>query len=489
MLVRLQVDGFKNLVNFDLRFGALTCIAGANGIGKSNVFDAIDFLRRLADNTLLDSALGVRSGDGTGDPRRLFSFDGSKYADEMRFVADMIVPAKGIDDLGQEVEATATFLRYELVLGWREGAGADPRGGLVIRKEALTHIQKGKAAESLLFPHSKSLWRDGVVMVKHRAAAFISTELEGGRRIVQLHQDGNGGRPQPFLLDALPRTVLSAATRADGPTVALARKEMRSWMQLQLEPSAMRAPSSFRGAEVMKSNGDRLAAALYRLATAREPELTFPVFAAGHAEHALAESQVCTRMANRLSGLIDDVKGVWVERDERRQLLTLMVSQGGNGGFPASSLSDGTLRFLALALIEQDPEYGGVICLEEPENGLHPSRIPSMLELLYSISVDPDEAIGEENVNRQVIFNTHSPSVVQNVVAQDLVVADRRSPAAGLKVNGLAGTWRGKLADRSVPPGLLSSYLNPVYRSGPGVDEKELVHDQQQLKLSFDSAA
>jgi len=133
MLVRLQVDGFKNLVNFDLRFGALTCIAGANGIGKSNVFDAIDFLRRLADNTLLDSALGVRSGDGTGDPRRLFSFDGSKYADEMRFVADMIVPAKGIDDLGQEVEATATFLRYELVLGWREGAGADPRGGLVIR--------------------------------------------------------------------------------------------------------------------------------------------------------------------------------------------------------------------------------------------------------------------------------------------------------------------------------------------------------------------
>ena len=252
-------------------------------------------------------------------------------------------------------------------------------------------------------------------------------------------------------------------------------------MQLQLEPSAMRAPSSFRGAEVMKSNGDRLAAALYRLAAAREPE---PVFASDHAEPALADSQVCARMANRLADLIDDVKGVWVERDERRQLLTLMVSQGGNGGFPASSLSDGTLRFLALALIEQDPEYGGVICLEEPENGLHPSRIPSMLELLYSIAVDPEEAISEENVNRQIIFNTHSPSVVQNVAAQDLVVADRRG--TGLKVNGLTGTWRGRLAERSIPLGLLSSYLDPVYRSGPGVDEKELVHGQQQLKLSFD---
>jgi len=44
---------------------------------------------------LLDTALGVRSGDGTGDPRRLFSFDGSKHADEMRFVAEIIVQAKG----------------------------------------------------------------------------------------------------------------------------------------------------------------------------------------------------------------------------------------------------------------------------------------------------------------------------------------------------------------------------------------------------------
>ena len=102
--------------------------------------------------------------------------------------------------------------------------------------------------EALLFPHSKSIWRDSVVMVKHRTAPFISTELEEGRRIVQLHQDGNSGRPRPFVLDALPRTVLATATRADGPTVALAlaRKEMRSWMQLQLEPSAMRAPSCFR---------------------------------------------------------------------------------------------------------------------------------------------------------------------------------------------------------------------------------------------------
>jgi len=233
----------------------------------------------------------------------------------------------------------------------------------------------------------------------------------------------------------------------------------------------------------MKANGERLAAALYRLATMGEPELTFPLFVGENGERALSDSRVCARMANRLSALIDDVKGVWVERDERRQLLTLMVSQGGNGGFPASSLSDGTLRFLALALIEQDPEYGGVICLEEPENGLHPSRIPPMLELLYNIAVGLEEEISEENVNRQVIFNTHNPGVVQNVKFQDLVMAERRG--YGLKVTALEGTWRNLPNTRSIPPGLLNSYLYPVFRSGPGIDERELVSGHQQLELSF----
>jgi AAA15 family ATPase/GTPase len=48
MLTRLRVTGFKNLVDVDVRFGPFTCIAGANGVGKSNLFDAIGFLSALA---------------------------------------------------------------------------------------------------------------------------------------------------------------------------------------------------------------------------------------------------------------------------------------------------------------------------------------------------------------------------------------------------------------------------------------------------------
>ena len=41
MLTRLEVHGFKNLLDFELDLGPFNCIAGPNGVGKSNVFDAI----------------------------------------------------------------------------------------------------------------------------------------------------------------------------------------------------------------------------------------------------------------------------------------------------------------------------------------------------------------------------------------------------------------------------------------------------------------
>ena len=52
MLTRLKVNGFKNLVDVDVSFGPFTCVAGVNGVGKSNLFDAITFLGALAE--LLD---------------------------------------------------------------------------------------------------------------------------------------------------------------------------------------------------------------------------------------------------------------------------------------------------------------------------------------------------------------------------------------------------------------------------------------------------
>src|SRR5215212_7189169 len=150
MLTRLKVSGFKNLVDVDVRFGPFTCIAGPNGVGKSNLFDAIRFLSALADQPLTDAALSVRDeGSRTGDVRSLFHRAGSSVTDQMSFEIEMIVPAEGVDDLGQEAKASITFLRYGLTLAYRKDDQTRSLGSLELINEELSQINIGDAREHL----------------------------------------------------------------------------------------------------------------------------------------------------------------------------------------------------------------------------------------------------------------------------------------------------------------------------------------------------
>src|SRR6266478_1703080 len=265
MLTRLQVKGFKNLIDVDVRFGAFTCIAGSNGVGKSNLLDAIHFLSALADQPLIDAALSVRDEGGrTGDVRALFHRVGENQSTEMSFEVEMIVPHQGMDDLGQEARASRTFLRYSLNLGLRrDEAGA--LGGLELHREELSYITKGDTGKHLPFPHHPD-WLESVVKGDRRVP-FISTQEQEGGAVIQVHQDGgSSGRPRKLLARNLPRTALSASNAAESPTALLAKREMQSWRLLQLEPSALREPDIFTAPTELAVNGAHLPATLYYFA-------------------------------------------------------------------------------------------------------------------------------------------------------------------------------------------------------------------------------
>ncbi len=464
MLTRLQVSGFKNLVDVDVRFGPFTCIAGANGTGKSNLFDAIQFLGRLASDTFVDAAASIRAEeDKASSVQSLFHCIGREYADEISFTADMIIPDEGVDDLGQEAKATFTFLRYSLVLAYRVDERLPLPGSFELVKESLEHIKLGEASRHLRFKHRAKDWRNSVVKGR-RAAPFISTVEPEGQRVVRLHQDGgSGGRPQSFSAKNLPRTVLSTANALESPTALLARREMQSWRLLQLEPSSLRKPDEFMTPPGMRPDGSHLPATLYSLAHSES-----------QADSDGPDTWVYEQIALRLSELIDDVYEVSVDRDEKRQLFTLQVQDKNGTTHPARSLSDGTLRFLALAVLALDPTALGVICLEEPENGIHPGRISAMLELLQDIAVDVHRAVAEDNPLRQVIVNTHSPAVVHLVPPESLLIAeteqairnDKRIQKAVFK--WLPDNWRGEASsdENTVMKGRLLYYLNPVPNNG-----------------------
>ncbi len=479
MLTRLKIDGFKNLVDVDVRFGPFTCIAGANGVGKSNLFDAIRFLSDLADQPLIDAAISVRDESGkASDIRGIFrkfaddNLSTARYAENIHFEVEMIIPKDGVDDLGQQATATSTFLRYILHLAYRKDNGFSSAGGLEVIKEELVHINVGKAKEALPFSHAKN-WRDSVVWNK-RTVEYISTVEEHGNRIIKLHQDGKqGGSPVRRNAKTLPRTVLSSTNAVENPTALLVRNEMRAWRLLQLEPSALRKPDEFNAPVRLGEDGSHIASTLFHLAQVDTQESGSDV----NVDHSMIYGQV----ASRLSELIEDVYAVGVERDEKRELLTLNLTTLGRVSYPAKALSDGTLRFLALAVMELDPNALGVICLEEPENGIHPERIPAILRLLKDIAVDVTEPVGTDNPLRQVIINTHSPVVVQQVGDDALLAAELVD--GGVTFNCLSDTWRTKDPSAGiVSKGKILSYLNPS-RTSTGLNEDSELKEGNDQKV------
>jgi predicted ATPase len=467
MLTRLKVSGFKNLVDVDVRFGPFTCIAGPNAVGKSNLFDAIRFLSATASKTLMEAALAVRSQKAsTADVRDLFHRVGDSVSDRMAFEVEMIAPETAVDDLGQQAKATANLLRYTLELRHRANPElAGLRGPLEIVKEELIHLHLKQAGKHLRFDHTPSTWRKTALCVRRRAAPFISTTGEEEKRVITLHEDG-GGRGRGISNPATqPRTVLSVANAAESPTVLCARREMESWQLLHLEPAALREPDGLNAPVHLGPNGAHLPSTLYHLA--RSAGLNAGSQPAPAENVAIA---VYCQAASRLSELIDDVTSIGVERDDKRELLTLKVTGRDGAEHPARSLSDGTLRFLALTVLEMDTHAHGVVCLEEPENGIHPERIPAMIRLLQDIATDPDESVGEGNPLRQVIVNTHSPAVVMAVPDESLLVVESRPEGTGQQrfrkavFSHLPDTWRHR-ADpeaRTAPRGKLLAYLNPV---------------------------
>ncbi|MBL8214230.1 MAG: ATP-binding protein [Bryobacterales bacterium] len=202
------------------------------------------------------------------------------------------------------------------------------------------------------------------------------------------------------------------------------------------------------------------------------------------------------RVANKLSQLVENVRRVSVDVDEKRQLLNIAMTDRHNTEHVASALSDGTLRFLALTVMEADPNSHRLLCLEEPENGMHPTRIKAVIELLRDLAVDPTEPVDADNPLRQVIINTHSPAVVAYVDPDSLLLAHsaptpwNEADSTRLSIRDLAATWRDKTqgTDGTITKNDLLAFLDPMSVLGPASSNGERakrVVDREDMQLDL----
>lgn len=127
------------------------------------------------------------------------------------------------------------------------------------------------------------------------------------------------------------------------------------------------------------------------------------------------------RLITGLQRLYEGIDDLRVNISEGKVMLD--VKEGDNR-IPASHLSDGTLRYLCLLAILNDPDPPPLICLEEPELGLHPDILPTVGELLVDAST-----------RCQLIVTTHSDVLVDAMsdAPESVIVCEKHEGQTHLK--------------------------------------------------------
>lgn len=381
MITYIKIDGFKTFKNFEMYFSPFTVIAGVNAAGKSNLFDALALLSELSSGNSIQKVLSSQRGDLS----ELFTlFDNGKRAKEMSFVVEMLVNPMVTDEWNQSEKVSVTRLRYDVAL---RHVGVD---NVEIIRESLSPIRKKDDKWASYLPNkTDSHWRPA--MKGTRQKPFLSFNFD--ESVTVSIYDNNDGKIENMPTFGSNLTFISRFSKCDTPHLLAARMEMMSWRFLHLNPDDLRTPS-FKSESMfdLGSTGKNLAATLNRLK--KEDEYNLVVI-----------SQLIRRF-------IPDYIAIDVKEELDGSRYVLYVKDRRHEEYTSRVLSEGTLRIIALCVLTVDNHHSGLLCFEEPENGIHPMRLEVMANLMEQLSSD---FMNTELKLRQVIVNTHSPRFVEEV--------------------------------------------------------------------------
>lgn len=344
MITSVRLEGFKNFRDATLQLGPLTVIVGTNASGKSNIRDAFRFLH------------------GMGRGYSLAEIIGEKYVEGGVLVWKGI--RGGVREIGFDGAKTVRLM-MSIRLANRELTHqisinvGDTRHGPRVVDESL------KTNSIYVFRSCGRGSSDSIIVDVYANNGTTSHQHEFKNETpvaTQLIEEGAG--------DRLARRILSVARLGD--------LNMRF---LDLSPEAMRNPS-IPGQIILGDRGENLSSILQFICEDADQK------------HAMLE------WVRQLTPL-DVADFDFVADQTGRILLTLVESTGRRTS--AYSASDGTLRFLAIIAALMGPDPAEFYFLEEIDNGIHPTRLALLLQLI------------EQQTKRrgiQVVTTTHSPQML-----------------------------------------------------------------------------
>jgi predicted ATPase len=129
------------------------------------------------------------------------------------------------------------------------------------------------------------------------------------------------------------------------------------------------------------------------------------------------------RLVEKLKEFYDAVEDI-TTKIEGGTVQIFLHEKGLTQPIPASRLSDGMLRYLCLLVILCHPAPPPLVCIEEPEIGLHPDILPTIAELLI-----------EASQRTQLVITTHSDTLVSALsdTPESILVCERDSDGTHLR--------------------------------------------------------
>lgn len=363
LLRQITLKTFKGFGHATLGFGPMTLIVGANAAGKSNIRDALRFMHGVGLGYSCAEILGGKYGPGgiqqwkgiRGGAREVVHLGGRQ------FELEIIVPALHLHGTGKR-----RHLGLELTYRLRVDV-SDERLGPRVVSESL------RSASAFLFdsnPPEDPVNQVGEHELKVRQPRGGKYRAHGKISAFPSHT--------PALSQIPHRRSELASLRGACESVLEVLQGMRF---LDLDPDAMRE-SSPPGQVILGDRGENLSSVLQAICESPKSK-----------ESLLAWIRGLTPM---------DAVDFDFKLDLSGRVLVYLVESSGQE-ISAVSASDGTLRFLALVAGLLSPDTGQVYFFEEFDNGIHPTRLHLLLELV-------EQACAQQEV--QVVGTTHNPALL-----------------------------------------------------------------------------
>ena len=380
MLTSLTVENWKSFEKATLNIDALTVLIGTNASGKSNLLEALAFLSRTAHGISLTAAL---RGDGVILPLR----GGLEWAAH------------------QPGDCFAIGITYGVGRKWEHA----------YRIECIIHENRcDLISEELTFTEFDLNANNQRIAVVDRAQILFKTSnaLLTAQSIDAHLLNGDYGRRQTFERSySIASQLLSQRTHSQlDQGLRDVLDAIKGVFLLDPNPNHMRGFSSL--SHRLESDGSNIAGVIDALSADEQPEI----------------ANILTDYASKLPEL--DVARVYAETvgkfntdamlycDERFQ------AAGKPSTVDARTMSDGTLRFLAILTALLTRPSNSLLIIEDVDNGLHPSRSELLLRMLRKV--------GQER-GVDILVTTHNPALLDamGTALLPFITVAHRAPTTG----------------------------------------------------------